>query len=100
GLGDCAFANNVDRSAAQKVKDAHAPRPALLVGPDELFAGSLKPRRHHPAIAVPNATEPLPIPGIAPEYPILDQLAYQQTVRHFDIPSSACPTGRSEFDIS
>ena len=51
--------------------------------PDELIASSLKPSRAHKAIVVPNGSEPLPLGGIAPENPILDQLSNRHFVNRF-----------------
>src|SRR3979409_1560838 len=36
--------------------------------------GSLKPRRGHPAAAVPDGGEPLPVAGVTPDDPVFDSL--------------------------
>ena len=41
---------------------------------DELVGRSLKPRRHHPPVVVPDGAEALPVAGVAPERPVLDQV--------------------------
>src|ERR1041385_7438712 len=50
GLRDRAVACDIDGAAAEKVQDAHAARPALVVGGDELLERALKPRRHHATV--------------------------------------------------
>ena len=75
GLGDGAVTRHVDRATPEEVEDPHAARPALLVHLDELVGRALEPGGHHPPGQVPNGAEALPVPGVAPQHPILDQLA-------------------------
>src|SRR5262249_59482861 len=50
---------------------------------DEVVGAALEPRRHHPSIRVPDGAQPIPYPGVAPERPVLDQLANAGAVGGF-----------------
>ena len=41
---------------------------------DELVRRSLRPGRHHAAVVEPDGAEPLPVTGVAPDDPVLDEL--------------------------
>ena len=41
---------------------------------------ALEPGRHHEAVVVPDGGEALPVAGVAPQRPVLDQLADQLAV--------------------
>ena len=73
-------AGDVDRAAAEEVEDPHAALEPLAADPDEVGRWPLEPGRHHPPVVVPDGREALPIAGVAPDRPILDQLADQLTV--------------------
>src|SRR5207344_1966142 len=64
---------DVDRGPAQEVEDAHAVLEALAADADEVVARPLEPGRHHPAVVVPDRAEPLPVAGVAPDDPVLDE---------------------------
>ena len=74
-LGDRAVAGDVDRRAAEEVQDADAAVPALLADTDEFLVGALPPGRHHAAVLVPDGAEAIPVSGVAPDRPVLDQFA-------------------------
>jgi len=79
-LRDGSVAFEVDRRAAEEVQDAHAAREALAAHADELARGALEPRRHHAAVVVPHAGEALPVACVAPDDPVLDELADRDAV--------------------
>src|SRR5206468_3613022 len=74
GLGDGAVSGQVDCGPAEEMKDADPALEALAADPDELEGRSLKPGGHHDAVVVPEAREALPVPGVAPQGPVLDQI--------------------------
>ena len=43
-------------------------------------ARALEPRGHHAAVVVPHGTKALPVAGVAPNHPVLDQLADRQPI--------------------
>jgi hypothetical protein len=57
------------------MQDAHAARPALLVGADELLEAALKPRCHHAAVGMPDRAEAIPQPRVAPHRPVFYEFA-------------------------
>ncbi len=57
------------------MQDVYALVPAFSADADELRCGPLKPGRRHPSIVVPNGSKAVPIAGIPPHHPILDQIA-------------------------
>src|SRR5665213_1346880 len=75
------------------MQDPRAALEPFAAGADELVRGSLEPRRHHPAVVVPDGAEPLPIAGVAPDRPVLDQLADRlpltRAVRRIDLDSQS-----------
>ena len=56
-------------------------KPARLTS-DELVGRPLEPGRHHPAVVVPDAAEALPVAGVAPDDPALDDVADLLPVAH------------------
>jgi hypothetical protein len=64
-VGDRARAFEIDRRSAEKMKDAYGALESLTTDADEIQGRSLKPRRHHAPIAMPQRLKPLPIAGIA-----------------------------------
>src|SRR5262249_46650244 len=74
-LCEGAAARDVDGAAAEKMQDAHAARPALLIGGDEFLEAALEPRRHHAAVVVPGRAEAIPYPRVAPQRPIFHEFA-------------------------
>src|SRR5262249_49292888 len=80
GLPDRTVAGDVDGGAAEEVKDADAPLEPFTADADELVGRPLKPRRHHPAVVVPDAAEALPVARVAPHDPVLDQLSDRRLV--------------------
>ena len=80
GLRDRAVANDVAGEAAQEVKNADAALEPGAADLDELLRGTLKPRRRHPAIVVPDGREALPVSGIAPQRPVLDHFSNRELV--------------------
>ena len=83
GLADRAVAVQVDRGAAEKMQDADPALPARLVHGDEFVAGALGPGRHHHTVRVPDGAEALPVAGVAPDCPVLDQVAQGEPVQGF-----------------
>src|SRR6185295_2427135 len=79
-LRDGAIACELDRGAAEEVEDADPALPALAADADELVRLSLEPRRHHPAVVVPDGSKALPVAGVAPHDPVLDQVADRHAV--------------------
>ena len=79
-LGDRPRARDLDRLPAVEVQDLHALLPPRLAPGDELVGRPLGPRRHHPPVVPPDRAEPLPVAGVAPDDPVLDQLADLQAV--------------------
>src|SRR5699024_8149193 len=75
GLRDGAGSIEVDGDAAEEMQDADALGPGLLADLDELITGALRPGRHHAPVGMPDGAEALPIAGIAPDSPVLHQLA-------------------------
>ena len=41
---------------------------------------SLEPGRHHQSVVVPDGRESLPVPRVAPQRPVLDELADQPAI--------------------
>src|SRR5262249_9665546 len=62
------------------MQDAHAARPTLLVCLDEFLETSLKPGCHHAPVGMPDGTEAIPQPRIAPHRPVLDEFTYDASV--------------------
>src|SRR5204863_8580991 len=77
-LSDCPVACDVDRRAAEEMKNAHALVPALAAHFDEALSRSLEPGRHHHGARMPDGLEALPLARIAPDRPILDDFADAQ----------------------
>src|SRR6185312_6112397 len=77
---DRSLAVDVDREPAEEVQDADAALEPFAADADELGGRALKPRCHHEAVVVPHGGEALPVTRVAPQDPVLDQLADQQTV--------------------
>ena len=75
GLRGRAVAHDVDRGAAEEMEDPDASLESLAADADELVGRPLEPRRHHPAVVVPDRAKPLPVAGVAPDRPVRDQLA-------------------------
>src|SRR5690606_6453188 len=76
GLGNRAVARDLDRAAAEEVQNAHAPGPALVVPADELLEGNAAgPGREHLPVRMPDGAELLPQARVAPQGPVLYQLA-------------------------
>src|SRR6478735_12015761 len=65
------------------MQDADALCPGLLADLDEFVAGALRPGRHHAAVGMPDGTETLPVSGVAPDRPVLQQGSDQAVV--FDL---------------
>ena len=65
------------------VEDADAPVESGLAPGDELVCGSLTPRRHHDALAMPDRSKSVPLASIAPQRPVFNQLATDQSVVEF-----------------
>ena len=60
---------------------------ALAADADEFVGGALDPGRHHHPVVVPDGAEALPVAGVAPDRPVLDQLADQQPVLKLSVHS-------------
>jgi hypothetical protein len=73
-LRDGAIPGDVDRRAAEEVEDPHASLEAGTAHLDELVCAALEPRRHHPAVVVPDAAKALPVARVAPDDPALDDV--------------------------
>src|SRR4029077_8898172 len=72
-LRDRACDGDFDGAAAEKMQDAHAARPTVLVCCDELLEAALKPGRHHAPVGMPHSAEEVPQPRVAPDRPVLHQ---------------------------
>src|SRR5687767_3291827 len=72
GLRHRAAASEVDARAAEEVQDAHALIESRLAHLDEFRRRALEPGGRHPAVVVPHRTEALPIAGVAPQRPVVD----------------------------
>ena len=83
GLRDGAIAGEIDGVGAEEVQDAHTLVEAGAAHLDELLRRALEPGRHHAPVGVPDGAEPLPVAGIAPHHPVLDDLADRQPLQHF-----------------
>jgi hypothetical protein len=59
----------------QPPRNAHALGEPLLADPHEIPRRPLKPGGGHPAFLVPDGGKTLPIAGIAPHRPVLDEVA-------------------------
>ena len=57
---------------------------------DEFVAGALRPGRHHAAVGMPDGAETLPIAGIAPDRPVLQQCPDQAIVFNLAVASGHC----------
>ena len=71
-LGDRAAAGDVDREAAEQVQDARPALEALPADLDERLGRALEPGGGHPPVVVPDGPEALPVAGVAPQRPVLD----------------------------
>ena len=71
-LRDCAVAGDVARRSAEHVQNPHAALERLAARGDELARRPLKPCRAHPAVVVPLGREAIPIAGVAPQHPVVD----------------------------
>src|SRR3954454_5040562 len=83
GLRNGAVSGEVDRDAAEEMQDADTLGPGLLADFDKLVAGALRPGRHHAAVRVPDRAKTLPVSGIAPDRPVLQQFPDQAVI--FDL---------------
>src|SRR5262249_2278122 len=102
-LGNGADARDVDRRAAEEMQDAHAAVVALLTHLDELIRRALKPGRHHVPVIMPDSAEAVPHQRVAPNRPILDQVADGAPVfgfagTHAVLAASICD--RKEVDLA
>jgi hypothetical protein len=79
-LGDRPGLHNVDRHAAQEVTDLYPLGGSLAAGLDEVLIRALEPGGVHPGAVVPDRGEPFPVPAVAVQRPVLDQVADQQSV--------------------
>jgi hypothetical protein len=79
-LRDGAITHHVDRAPAEEVQDARPALEALPAHADELGGRPLEPRGHHPAVVMPDRREALPVAGVAPDRPVLDELADREAV--------------------
>ena len=75
GLADRARTREVDRNPTEKVEDPHAALETLAAHFDEFVAATLEPRRHHAPVLMPDGAESIPVAGVSPDDPILQQLA-------------------------
>ena len=57
------------------MQDPHAALEPLPADLDELLRRPLEPGRHHATVVVPDGAKPLPVAGIAPDDPALDEVA-------------------------
>ena len=73
-LGDRPLALHVDGRRTEEVEDPHPALEALPADADELVRGALEPGRHHAAVVVPDRPEAVPVAGVAPDDPVLDEL--------------------------
>src|SRR6478752_2312721 len=87
GLRDRAVSGQVDGDAAEEMQDADTLGPGLLADFDELVAGALRPGRHHAAVRMPDGAEALPVAGIAPDRPVLQQFTDQAIVFNLGVTS-------------
>src|SRR5438046_2055908 len=67
------------------MKDVDALVPAFAAHFDETLRRTLKPRRHHSAVLVPDIAEALPVARIAPHDPVLHDLANAQLVDEYRV---------------
>ena len=72
-------------------------RPAFLRDADELVGRPLEPGRHHHAVVVPDGAKALPVAGVAPHRPVLDQLADRDPIRSMVVHTA--PSSRA-IDVS
>src|SRR5205823_12332597 len=72
---------DLDRRAAEKMQNADAAVPAFTTDLYEACCRALEPGRHHPAIVVPYGAKALPIAGVAPQRPVLDDLADGEPIK-------------------
>jgi hypothetical protein len=99
-LRDRARALDLDRRAAEEVQDPDAALEALPADADELGRRPLEPGRHHAAVLVPDGAEALPVAGVAPDGPVLDQLADAlPVVGHVRIVARAGMRRRPFYDL-
>lgn len=75
GLCDSTIAIEIDRGAAEEMEDTDAFLPTFFADSNEIRCEALEPGRTHPTVLMPNRLEPIPIPGIAPHGPVLDEVA-------------------------
>jgi hypothetical protein len=80
GLRDRPVTGHIDRAAPEEVQDVHATLESLAAYANEISRGSLEPGRHHEPVVVPDGGEALPVAGVAPDHPVLDQIADQLPV--------------------
>ena len=62
------------------MQDAHALGKALLADPHEIPRRPLKPGGGHPTFFMPDGRKPLPVTGIAPHRPVLNEVADGEAV--------------------
>src|SRR5205085_3007116 len=74
-LRDRSRTSDFNGATAEKMQNAHAARPAVLVCFDELLEATLKPGRHHAPVGMPYGAEMIPQPCVAPDRPVLHQFA-------------------------
>ena len=97
-LGDGAITSDVTRPAPERVQDIHSFVETFTTHLDKLLCRSLKPRRCHPAVGVPECGKTFPISRVAIDYPIFYHFTYCQlsAVTSVTIALSSLP-GLSRF---
>ena len=79
-LRDRPIAHHVAGEAAEGVEDVHARLEAFTADRDEFAGRPLEPGGRHPPVRMPHGGEPFPIPGVAPQDPVLHGLTDRQLV--------------------
>src|SRR5688500_16420999 len=80
GLRDGAAALHLDARAAEEMQDHYAAVERRAAHVDEFVGGALEPGGGHPPAFVPAGAKALPVAGVAPHRPVVDDLDDRQPV--------------------